>query len=76
MKSVTPEGSNVGHTWSKAAEVFLDLPDDLQDKILRGKVTAPLVEIVQGIVDRRIAEGRAAAEKLLGPQPKKPGRKG
>lgn len=62
MKARKPKGMSIGHIWSKAADVFLDLPDETRLQILTGKIEQPFVEIVRMIVDERLEAGRTPAE--------------
>jgi len=65
MKAATPRGTGIGWVWTRAAEVFLGLPRDVQLAVLQDEQSVEsLSEIIARMVDERIAEAamRAAAE--------------
>lgn len=78
MKAAIPPGTNIpiGLMWTKAAEVFLQLPAPTRSQILAGKITDPLVDIVSRIVNEKIEAGRKAGEALAKRQRRKPDQKG
>ena len=53
------------------------MPVEVQARLLDQSLeTDNFIELIEQIVDERIEAGRKAARKLLGPQRKKPNRKG
>ncbi len=76
MQEAVPQGFTIGHCWSAAAKLWIDLPEQTRLQLLTGQFENSLVEVVREIIEERIGAGRAAAEELLGPRGKKRGRKG
>ena len=76
MRAAKPKGTTIGHFWTTAIQLWLDLPKDHRKNLLMGE-TEPnsFVAVVRKIVDDRIAEGEKLGETLASPHRRKPDRK-
>ncbi len=76
FKRTVPKGYKIGHCLEAAANVWIDLPEPIRLALLTGQLKHPLVEMIQQIVDDRIAAGEAAGRALVARQRRKRGPKG
>ena len=75
FKATVPAGFKIGHCLAAAAKLWIDLPDQTRLQLLTGQIENSLVQIVQQIVEERIAAGEAAGRALSERHKHRPGRK-
>ena len=65
------------HVLAYAMKLWIDLPSEIRNKLIMEELAGDtLIGLIQQILDQRIEEGRKAGQALVGPQKRKPGRKG
>jgi hypothetical protein len=64
MKVTVPPGMDIGHVWTMAARIWLDLPEDVRKDLLIGRTAPDLVAVVRRVVQEEIDRRERGAEDL------------